>query len=241
MKPVALDIKRTLARQNLAATLAEDLRQRIIRGELAGGTLLRQEQLAEQYGISRMPVREALQQLDAEGLIVSQLHRSAQVVELSPAELNEIFDLRLMLEPDLLARAIPRMTPESRAKSQGLLDALEHAYNTGDISHWGMLNADFHLSLYEPSARPVTLAFFRRISLQADRYIRLQMTLTDAVSDGAQEHQRLFELSRDGNVPAATALLTRHISRTREQLLRILSPRGQRINAVPDGQVSDKR
>jgi len=221
MKPVALNIKRTLHRQNLASTLAEDLRGRIIRGELAGGTMLRQEQLA----------------VDAEGLIISHLHRGAQVVELSSVELNEIFDLRLMLEPDLLARAIPRMSAESLAKSQALLDALDHAYATGDTSHWGMLNADFHLSLYEPSGRSVTLAFLRRISVQADRYIRLQITLTDAVSDGAQEHQRMFALSRDGDVPAATRLLTRHISRTREQLLRILSPR----HAPGDGQVSDKR
>jgi len=226
MKSVAPNIKRTLQRQNLASTLADDLRQRIIRGELAGGAMLRQEQLAEEYGVSRMPVREALQQLDAEGLIVSQLHRSAQVVELSAVELNEIFDLRLMLEPDLLARAIPHMNAHALAKSQALLDALDHAYDTGDVGHWGLLNADFHLSLYEPSARSVTLAFLRRISLQADRYIRLQISLTDAVSDGAQEHQRLFELSRAGNVPAATRLLTRHISRTREQLLHILSAHG---------------
>jgi len=223
MKAIALNVKRTLKRQNLASTLAEDLRKRIIRGELAGGTALRQEQLAQEYGVSRMPVREALQQLDSEGLINNQAHFGASVVELSHAEIDELFDLRLMLEPDLLARAIPNMTAASLSKSQDLLHELDQAYATGDLSHWGILNTRFHLSLYEPSERSITLAFLQKISLQIDRYMRIHMAMTEAISDGAEDHQRMLELSRMGQIQAATDMLIRHIRQTREQLVYILS------------------
>jgi len=225
MKAVALNVKRTLKRQNLASTLAEDLRKRIIQGELAGGTPLRQEQLAQEYGVSRMPVREALQQLDSEGLIANQAHFGATVVELSQSEINELFDLRLMLEPDLLARAIPNMNAACLAKSQSLLHELDQAYETGDLLHWGILNTRFHLSLYEPSGRAITLAFLHKISLQIDRYMRIHMAMTEAVSDGAEDHQRILAFSSAGQIQPATELLTRHIRQTREQLVSILSAR----------------
>jgi len=232
MKPIALNVKRTLKRQNLAATLAEDLRKRILQGELAGGTPLRQERLAQEYGVSRMPVREALQQLDSEGLINNQAHFGASVVELSRSEIDEIFDLRLMLEPDLLAHAIPHMTAASVAKSQHILRELDQAYETGDLSHWGLLNTRFHLSLYEPSGRSITLAFLHKISLQVDHYMRMHMAMTEAVSDGAEDHLRILELSSTGQTRSATDLLTRHILQTREQLVCILSARTHEPAAI---------
>ncbi len=223
MEQAVIKAKRILKRQSLASTLTDDLRKRIIDGEFEGGTMLRQEQIAQEYGVSRMPVREALHQLGSEGLVIVQANRGAIIADLSLAEIDEIFDLRLALEPDLLARAIPRMTPESVAKSQAILRELDESYEAGNLGHWGALNARFHLSLYELSDRSVTLSFIHRINLQVDRYIRLQMALTDAVSDGASDHQRILELSRDGKVEEAAALLTEHIRQTKEQLCGILA------------------
>ncbi|MCZ2441162.1 MAG: GntR family transcriptional regulator [Burkholderiales bacterium] len=217
--------RRILKSQSLASKLTEDLRKRIINGEFSVGTMLRQEQIAQEYGVSRMPVREALHQLDAEGLVVSQANRGALVTELSLSEINEILDLRLMLEPDLLARAIPNMTAETIAKSQAIQHQLDGAYETGDIGHWGKLNAEFHLSLYEPSGRSVTLAFIHRISVQVDRYMRLHMALTDSMLDGAADHHRLLALSIGGKVREAKALLVEHIRCTKAQLALILSAR----------------
>lgn len=225
MEQAVSKTKRILKRQSLASTLTEDLRKRIIDGEFEGGTMLRQEQIAHEYGVSRMPVREALQQLGSEGLVITQANRGAIVADLSLAEIDEIFDLRLALEPDLLARAIPKMTPQSVARSQAILDELDESYEAGNLGHWGALNAKFHLSLYELSDRSVTLSFIHRINVQVDRYIRLQMVMTDAVSDGAADHQRLLELSRDGKVQEATTLLAEHIRQTKEQLCGILAAR----------------
>ncbi len=222
MDQAVTKVKRILKRQSLASTLAEDLRKRIINGEFEGGTMLRQEQIANEYGVSRMPVREALQQLNSEGLVVTQANRGALISDLSLAEIDEIFDLRLLLEPDLLARAIPRMTPQSLAKSEAILQELDESYEAGNLGHWGALNTKFHLSLYELSDRSVTLSFIHRINVQVDRYIRLQMAMTDAVSDGSSDHHRILDLSRDGKTQEATALLAEHISQTKEQLCGIL-------------------
>ncbi len=215
--------KKLLKRKSLSALLVEDLRKRILNGEFPGGALLRQEYLANQYGVSRMPVREALRLLDSEGLVTIQNNYSAIVSELSLDEIDEIFDLRLGLELDLLRRAMPNLTAASRKKSQDILDELDQAYANADSSRWGFLNGEFHKSLYEPSNRTITLSMFSRISILVDRYLRLQITMTDAMTNGALEHKALLNLAYSGKTAEALELLTTHISRTKEQLIKILT------------------
>lgn len=224
MEPISSKQK-VIKRQNLASLLIDDLRKRILSGELSGNTLLRQEQLAQDYGVSRMPVREALRQLDAEGLVVMQVNRGAIVSELSLDEINEIFDLRLMLELDLLKRAIPNMTPASFTKSLQILSDLDKAYSSRDIAQWGSLNGKFHLSLYEPSNRTITLSLITRISQQVDRYLRLQISMTAAMSDGSIEHKAMLDLCKQHKTADAMDLLSVHIQRTKTQLIDILSSR----------------
>lgn len=217
--------KKIIKRQNLASILTEDLRKRILAGEFQGGTLLRQEFVAQEYGVSRMPVRETLRQLDSEGLVVVQANRGAVVTELSLPEIEEMFDLRSLLEVDLIQRAIPRMTPASLHKSELILQELDNAYQTEDIAQWGMLNGKFHMSLYEPSDRTISLSFINRISLQVDRYLRLQLSVTQTMSDGSVDHQMLYEYCKNRKVNEAVDLLQDHIERARAQLVTILSRR----------------
>ncbi|MBE0690195.1 MAG: GntR family transcriptional regulator [Anaerolineae bacterium] len=221
----ALSQRKPLKRQNLASMLVDDLRKRLLCGEFSGGTLLRQEQLAQEYGVSRMPVREALRQLDSEGLVIMQTNRGATVSELSLAEIDEIFDLREVLELDLLERAIPNMTPESLDKSRRILDELDEAYTTHDIAQWGALNGKFHMSMYEPAGRSISLSLVNRISLQVDRYLRLQISMTEAMTDGAVEHKAMLDLCAQGKTAEALELLATHIRRTKAQLIGILSAR----------------
>jgi len=225
LKPTTDKARRVIKRQNLASTLVDDLRKRIISGEFPGGTMLRQAQLADEYGVSRMPVREALHQLDAEGLVETIANKGALVTELSLAEIDEIFDIRATLEPDLLARAIPNITQDAIDEIQAVLHELDEAYQTRDVEHWGTLNAKFHISLYKPSGRSISLSFIHRISLQVDRYIRIQLVMTNAMTDGAEDHLQLFELAKAGETKKAVALLNTHIQRTKEQLLAILAAR----------------
>jgi DNA-binding GntR family transcriptional regulator len=124
-----------------------------------------------------MPVREAFRQLEAMGLIANRLHKGAVVTSLPLDQVGELFDLRALLECDLLLRAMEKATKTTDKSAAAILIQLETAYHNHDIGSWGALNWAFHKSLYSPAARIQTLATVERINLQTDRYIRLQMAL----------------------------------------------------------------
>lgn len=219
---------RGIKRQSLPETLAEALRERILNGEFKEGDQLVQETIAAEYEVSRMPVREALRQLEASGLVVLKTHKGAVVTTLPNEQIEELFDLRALLECELLGHAVPKLTDEDTARSRDLLDALEAAYHRADIGQWGALNWAFHRSLYLPSQRVQTLAVVQGINIQTDRYIRLQLLLTGAVADAEQEHREILRLCEARDVKGAVRYLRGHILRAgRNLLVAIAANRGQ--------------
>src|SRR4029079_610765 len=114
-------------RQTIASMTVEALRERILRGDYPDGEPLRQDALADELGVSRIPVREALRQLESEGLVTFQPHRGAVVSTLSLDEIVELFELRAEIESDVLRRAVPLMTAEDDARAKVILDAYETA------------------------------------------------------------------------------------------------------------------
>src|SRR5437868_3185775 len=115
----------------------EALRERILRGHYPEGEPLRQDALASELGVSRIPVREALRQLEAEGLVTFAPHRGAVVSSLSIDEITELFELRAEVEGELLRRAIPKMTAADHAQVSDILDDYERALARGDVAVWG--------------------------------------------------------------------------------------------------------
>lgn len=215
-----------LSRRSVAEELAAALRERILSGELPGGSLLRQEALAEAYGVSRIPVREALRLLEGEGLVQLQLHRGALVTAHSADEIGELFDLRAMLERDLIERAVPRTTPADVARSEGLLRRIEAAYAEGDAHARGALNTEFHRSLYLPAGREQTLALLASVSLVTERYIRLYHTLIEVAAARAQvDHAEILEHVRAGRAREAGDATARHVQFTRRTLMEALESR----------------
>src|SRR3954453_19675644 len=101
-----------IQRQTIASMTVEALRERILRGDYPEGEPLRQDALADELGVSRIPVREALRQLEAEGVVTFNPHRGAVVSSLSLDEIHELFELRADIESDRLNRAVPRMAKE---------------------------------------------------------------------------------------------------------------------------------
>ncbi len=205
--------------------IANDLRERILSGELGDGETIRQEALAVEYDVSRMPVREALKQLDAEGLVHLANNRGATVTEHSPDEIAEIFDLRILLEVDLFRRAIPATTTTQLALCEDILQQMEASYDANDVAQWGALNQRFHAALYAPAGRSLTNALLFRVSLQSDRYIRLHLSVMEQRDPAKKDHRELLALAQAGQTDAACALLARHISRARDQLLRLMVDR----------------
>src|SRR3954452_12204296 len=114
-----------IQRQTIAGMTLEALRDRILRGEYPEGEPLRQDAIAIELGVSRIPVREALRQLEAEGLVTFTPHRGAVVSTLSIDEIVELFELRAEIESDLLRRSIPHMTEAHHIKAANILAEYE--------------------------------------------------------------------------------------------------------------------
>ena len=219
-------MNRPITRRTVAVEAAEILRQRILSGDLRAGQPIRQEQIAQELGVSRIPLREALKQLEAEGFVTIEPHKGAVVSTLSLAEVEELFDLRVRLETWLLADAIPRMREADFARLDAIIDESRLANNQGDnLSHWGDVNWRLHEAMYQPAGKPISLKFLKRIHDNLDRYLRLQITLTQDWDSAHRDHQELIELSRAGEVDAAVKVLERHIRDTARALATALAPK----------------
>ena len=221
--------KSALKHRTLSAAILDQLRQDILDGTHPAGTQLRQDALAETYGVSRIPVREALFQLEAEGLVRMVPQKGAIVSDLSAEEIDDVFELRRIMEPRLLTRSAPLFGPEDFAR----LDAIHARFTTAtrahDVSQWGILNADFHMALYAKAPLPRTLAIVATLLQTSDRYTRLQLSTTEAMGRAESEHAELIALCRQGAVEAATAFLDRHIATVHDDLMRVLAQRAARL------------
>ena len=202
----------SIQRQSLTSAVAERLREKIVRGEIKEGEQVRQDAIAAELAVSRIPVREGLRQLEAEGLITIVPHRGAVVTLLSCDEIEEIFEMRAVLEPEVLRASIPHLDNTHFARAQEILDTYDKALgNEDDISEWGRMNWLFHSSLYAGAHRPQFMAVIRNINYNGERYIRLQLSLTRAMQRAREEHHKLLELCRNRDIDRACELLARHI------------------------------
>lgn len=205
--PVILPIPR----QTIASMALEALRSHILRGHYPDGEALRQDALAQQLGVSRIPIREALRQLEAEGLVSFVPHRGAVVASLSLEEIVEVFELRAEVETGLLRRAIPRLRNEHIEQAAEILHQYERALRSGDVAFWGELNWKFHSTLYAPADRPVTLGLMQRLHDHADRYVRVQLAVTHWQSRAIREHRAIAAAARRRDTRKACALLREHV------------------------------
>ncbi|AFO89454.1 MULTISPECIES: GntR family transcriptional regulator [Phaeobacter] len=215
--------RRAISRNTLPDVIAADLRERILSGELAEGEPIRQEALAEEYDVSRMPVREALKRLDAEGLVLFTNNRGATVTKHSLREIAEIFDLRILVEVDLFRRSIPAMTTTDFARCSQILDEMDASYDADDVATWGALNHRYHSALYAAAERKLTNEVLQGLSLHSDRFIRMHLSVMKQREPAKAEHRDLLALAQARDIDAACAALTRHISRTKEELLTLVA------------------
>jgi DNA-binding GntR family transcriptional regulator len=217
-------MKQTLVHRTLSSAIAEQLRQGILSGSHAAGSQLRQDALAAQYGVSRIPVREALFQLEAEGLVQIAPHKGAIVSTFSRAEVDDVFDLRVLLEPRLLRSSAPLLKPADYADIATLDAEFAHAISQNDIAHWGELNARFHQALYRHAEQPRTLAIVTQLLQTSERYTRVQMNRASALPRAQREHRKLLTLCSGGKLDEACAHLVAHIETVRKDLHRLLKP-----------------
>ncbi len=193
------------------------IRERILSGELRSGERLNQRQLAHGLGMSRIPVRDALRLLAADGLVDVKAHTTATVTPLSRDDLRELYELRVALEPMLCRLALAHVDREDIAAMAGEMAAMDGAASADD---WQLANNAFHARLYRRSERPRTIEIIARTRQQTDRYTRLHLAVHRA--GAAVEHRLILDAVRAGQVDRLESLVRAHISAGYETILRRL-------------------
>ena len=166
MKFAAVDVRQAASAADI---VYEALRKAIIEGDLAEGENLRQDQIAQMFNISRIPVREALSRLEQHGLITTQRYKGAVVAGLSVEEIEEIFEFRALIEAEVIRLAVPNLDRETLEKARRYCNEFDRET---DPHRWGEVNRNFHYSLYEASRRPYYLQNVRSSLDRIDRYLR---------------------------------------------------------------------
>jgi len=203
--------------------VAEALREKILNGEIKAGEPLRQDAIAKSLNVSRIPVREALMQLEAQGLVTFIPHKGAVASELSISNIEELFELRALIEGEILFHALDNMTEAALDKAEKILAIFDDALETGSrVENWSELNYEFHSTLYNLANKPLTMEVIKSLNTSSDRYIRLQLLLTAGARKAEEEHQQLLELCRKRDKHAAVVLLRKHILEAGEAIKQVL-------------------
>lgn len=212
-----------IPRQSLAAAVLERLREKILSGELREGEQLRQDAIAEEFQISRIPVREALSHLAAEGLITIVANRGAVVSALSPDEIMQMFETRAVLECHMLRCAIPNMKDADFQKAEEILKRYEDSLEKdSEMKSWGTWNWSFHSALYAPANRSYMLSYLKTLNINCDRYTRLHLVVTRDLHRAGRAHHELLEACKTRDPEVASAALWKHITEAGAELKEII-------------------
>lgn len=205
-------------RRIAADYVADGLREAILSGSLQDGAVLNQTAIAERFGVSRVPVREAMRQLQAEGLIETEAHHVAVVRGLSLDRIGELYDYRGLIEGYLTLRAVPKISDQDIAR----LRQIEREMRTiDDHNQWLDGNATLHDLLLSAAGDETGLELVRQLRSRAERYVRMWSggSGIHRVVDTGREHRELIDLVASRDAEAAREAVERHIRHTREQVV----------------------
>jgi DNA-binding GntR family transcriptional regulator len=203
--------------------ITDSLREAILQGDLRGGEQLKQEELGARLGVSLSPIREALKNLEAEGLVQFYPNRGVVVVALSAEEAQEIFEIRIFLESGALELSIPNLTKADLNQAEKLLIQ-------GDLEEysdkWSELNWQFHEVIYQGAKKPRLLQLIRMMHNNVERYMRLYLTTMKYQVKSQEEHRALLEACTAGNIEAGKTILRSHMEAASSSLLTYLKISG---------------
>jgi DNA-binding GntR family transcriptional regulator len=204
--------------QSMTSQLIVRFRDRILSGAYAPGSALRQDSLAAEFGTSKIPVREALVQLQSEGLVDIYPNRGFQVRPLASTELDEVFRLRLQIEPSAVARGAKLAGTADHAAARTALASLNAATAAGEFGSSGQLNRAYHLPLIVPRLQPVAAEILGRLHTLAQRYVQAHLRPDGRAKRAAREHAALLKAWSAGKSREARDLMHSHIKSTRDDL-----------------------
>lgn len=215
---------RNVRPQTAADGVTAILREAIATGTLAPGAALRQDELAKEFGVSRMPVRDALRYLEAEGLVAIHPTRGAVVAAMNATDITELYALRELLEVEALKLSMQKQNPDSLRLAAGLIEQLDRET---DVGRWGQLNREFHLALYRDCGNRRLLDLIDAQHTASDRYVRIVLSNLDYRERSQDEHRAVLFSCMQGDEAAAIGHLTRHFRDACAALLDYMKSRGR--------------
>jgi DNA-binding GntR family transcriptional regulator len=192
------------------------LREAILTRQLPGGTPLIEANLAQQFGVSKTPIREALQRLAHGGLVDMELARGATVHTLTLDEIRDIFEMRLLLEPLALRQSAPLMTADDLVALETVLTEAAGALEAGDYPNLSALNGRFHGLLYSRAANHLLVRWLDSLSDRRRLITMHGWAMENRSGREWEEHRGIFEALTAGDTEAAAARLAAHITRFSE-------------------------
>jgi len=218
-KPATSALRTESKSEPLSSQITQSIRDFILNGELEPGVRIGQEDLAQRFGTSRIPVRDALRQLENEGLVILTPNSSARVAKLDMAECTEIYKIRELIEPLAIAEAIPQMSDEDIARLECAVAEIE---STRDSDVFLKLDREFHLNSYRAAKMPKLQSLVERFWNTTQHYRRAYTRLVWQKGNWIinAEHRLLIEAMKRRDVVDAGQILMMHIRRTRQELQR---------------------
>jgi len=212
-----------LSKTSLAASIYLHLRREILRCQIPPGTDLSEAELATRFQVSKTPVREALGSLRQDGLVMAFSRRGYQVTPITFGDMNELFDLRTLLEAGAAEMACERITVAEIASLRDMATAGYDVVEDVTLDRFILVNREFHLAIARTAGNQRLYSLLERQILELERFFYIGAQSRDVNRETATEHLELVEAlaSRDAN--RARTLMIQHIMATREGLVRVLS------------------
>jgi DNA-binding GntR family transcriptional regulator len=220
-------------RKTMTDYLAASLRTAIYDGQFADDEELNQVELAEFFGVSRVPIREALRQLQAEGLVQNIAHHRTVVAGLTLPQILEALEMRAVVESHLLRKAALNFEKIDLDRLRKICQETDLIKDYG--SRWVVKNWEFHRALYGRSSSQTMIDAVERIQLNVERYARRAGT-TERLRQAAAEHWQIVKAIERKDFTKAADLLERHIVHTGEEIRRAR----EKVGSLPSGKLRNK-
>lgn len=207
----------------------ESVRKAIVDGVYQPGESIRQESLAKKFAVSRVPIREALSRLEADGLIVLRPRRGYLIKELDESEIAEIFELRAVMEEHAAHVATKVRTPQDIKEVQALLVRME-AMSKGslaDAPQWVDVNREFHNRIFASSGRKHLCQAINNYRAWVDGYIRVEIGMTGKLSEAHRDHRQIVTAFKNGDADLCARLSREHCLHTCARLLKALKAKAK--------------
>ncbi|MCV0427461.1 MAG: GntR family transcriptional regulator [Roseibium sp.] len=203
----------TTEAKSTAIPIYETLKDEIVTSVLLPGEALRQDEIARRFGVSKIPVREALLKLEIDGFVLFRKNKGATVREMSSNEVLNLMDIRIALECKAIELSVPNMIPSDFARAEEILNDYSAQ---SDSQSWSEHNIAFHQTLYEPCDNPALLQMIADVRARLGPFTNMMVSEASGLERPHKEHQDILAACVTGNASKAVELLKQHIETTKK-------------------------